>query len=179
MNHSLKFKITIIAGFLALISEFVLKQSSLAFLIVVIIGVLITVSMLLEMIKTIKAGRYGVDILAVTAIIATLVLQEYWASLMILIMLTGGDSLEDYATRKASTELKSLLDNSPQTANRLVDGKMVSVKVTELLVGDEMVVRPGEVIPVDGHLIKGQSTVDESSLTGESRPVEKIVGDDV
>ncbi|MBS7577361.1 MULTISPECIES: heavy metal translocating P-type ATPase [unclassified Enterococcus] len=179
MNHSLKFKITLIAGVLALITEFIMKQNRLAFLIIAIIALLVTISMLIEMVKTIRAGRYGVDILAVTAIIATLVLKEYWASLMILIMLTGGDSLEDYATRKASTELKSLLDNSPQNANQLIAGKMVTVKVTELTVGDQMVVRPGEVIPVDGHLIKGQSTVDESSLTGESKPIEKQVGDEV
>lgn len=179
MNHYLKFKITIFAGITALISEFILKQNQLAFWIVVTIGILITISMLIEMVKTIRAGQYGVDILAVTAIIATLVLREYWASLMILIMLTGGDSLEDYATRKASTELKSLLDNSPQNANQLIDGKMVTVKVTELSIGDTMLVRPGEVVPVDGHLIKGQSTVDESSLTGESKPMEKKIGDEV
>ena len=57
--------------------------------------------MFLEMIKTLRSGRYGVDVLAITAILATLAVKEYWASLMILIMLTGGDSLEDYANKRA------------------------------------------------------------------------------
>ena len=177
MKHLTKLIITIVTGILALLFEFVFHQASLAFGIIVITGSVMTLSMLVEMIKTLKSGRYGVDILAITAIVATLAVGEYWASLMILIMLTGGDSLEDYAAKRANKELKSLLDNSPQKAHQLVDGTLLDISVEKVKVDDELVVKPGEIVPVDGVVIKGSSTVDESSLTGESRPENKNQGD--
>lgn len=177
MKHLTKLIITIVTGILALLFEFVFHQASLAFGIIVITGSVMALSMLVEMIKTLKSGRYGVDILAITAIVATLAVGEYWASLMILIMLTGGDSLEDYAAKRANKELKSLLDNSPQKAHQLVDGTLLDISVEKVKVDDELVVKPGEIVPVDGVVIKGSSTVDESSLTGESRPENKNQGD--
>lgn len=111
--------------------------------------------MLIEMIRTLKSGRYGVDLLAITAIIATLAVGEYWAALMVLVMLTGGDSLEDYAAHKAGRELKSLLDNSPQDAHLMRGDGLVDVAVDELQVNDQVVVKPGELVPVDGHIIEG------------------------
>ncbi|WP_348922410.1 heavy metal translocating P-type ATPase [Enterococcus rotai] len=177
MKHLTKLIITIVTGVLALLFEFVFHQASLAFGIIVITGSIMALSMLVEMIQTLKSGRYGVDILAITAIVATLAVGEYWASLMILIMLTGGDSLEDYAAKRANKELKSLLDNSPQKAHQLVDGTLLDISAEKVKVDDELVVKPGEIVPVDGVVIKGSSTVDESSLTGESRPVNKKQGD--
>ncbi|WP_375178735.1 heavy metal translocating P-type ATPase [Enterococcus rotai] len=179
MKHLTKLIITIVTGVLALLFEFVFHQASLAFGIIVITGSIMALSMLVEMIQTLKSGRYGVDILAITAIVATLAVGEYWASLMILIMLTGGDSLEDYAAKRANKELKSLLDNSPQKAHQLVDGTLLDISAEKVKVDDELVVKPGEIVPVDGVVIKGSSTVDESSLTGESRPVNKKQGDPV
>jgi len=135
--------------------------------------------MLIEMIRTLKSGRYGVDLLAITAIIATLAVGEYWAALMVLVMLTGGDSLEDYAAHKAGRELKSLLDNSPQVAHLMRGDGLVDVAVDELQVNDQVVVKPGELVPVDGHIIEGSSLFDESSLTGESRPVERTINEPI
>lgn len=177
MKHLTKLIITIVTGILALLFEFVFHQASLAFGIIVITGSIMALSMLVEMIQTLKSGRYGVDILAITAIVATLAVGEYWASLMILIMLTGGDSLEDYAAKRANKELKSLLDNSPQKAHQLVDGTLLDISAEKVKVDDELVVKPGEIVPVDGVVVKGSSTVDESSLTGESRPENKNQGD--
>ncbi|OTN89928.1 cadmium-translocating P-type ATPase [Enterococcus sp. 7E2_DIV0204] len=177
MKHLTKLIITIVTGILALLFELVFHQASLAFGIIVITGSIMALSMLVEMIQTLKSGRYGVDILAITAIVATLAVGEYWASLMILIMLTGGDSLEDYAAKRANKELKSLLDNSPQKAHQLVDGTLLDISAEKVKVDDELVVKPGEIVPVDGVVIKGSSTVDESSLTGESRPENKNQGD--
>ncbi|EOL43563.1 heavy metal translocating P-type ATPase [Enterococcus caccae] len=177
MKHLTKLMITIATGILALLFEFAFHQAYWAFAIIVITGSIMTLSMLVEMIKTLKSGRYGVDILAITAIIATLAVGEYWASLMILVMLTGGDSLEDYAAKRANKELKSLLDNSPQKAHQLVDGVLIEIMVEKVKVGDELVVKSGEIVPVDGSIISGSSAVDESSLTGESRPINKQKGD--
>ncbi|MBO0469617.1 cadmium-translocating P-type ATPase [Enterococcus sp. DIV0242_7C1] len=179
MKHLTKLLITISTGILALLFEFILHQPSFAFGIILITGSIMAFSMLIEMIHTLKSGRYGVDILAITAIVATLAVGEYWASLMILIMLTGGDSLEDYAAKRANKELKSLLDHSPQIAHRLLGDSLSDVRVEQIKIGDELVVKPGEIIPVDGKILRGKSAVDEASLTGESRPVNKNLGDSV
>lgn len=179
MKHVTKLGITIITGVLALLFEFILHQPNWAYGIILITGSVMALMMFWEMIQTLREGKYGVDILAITAIVATLAVGEYWASLMILIMLTGGDSLEDYAAGKANQELKSLLDNSPQKAHRLNGENLEDVSVEEINVGDELVVKPGgELVPVDGLVKTGTSTVDESSLTGESKPIEKNPGGD-
>lgn len=148
-------------------------------IVVIIAGAVVTISMLIEMIKKMIHGDFGVDILAVTAIVATLAVGDYWASMIILLMLIGGDSLEDYANRKANSELKSLLDNSPEQAHRLNGDQVEDIKADSVKVDDVLLIRPGELVPVDGRVLEGDSNLDESSLTGESVPVEKTVGDQV
>ncbi|RRK10706.1 cadmium-translocating P-type ATPase [Lactiplantibacillus garii] len=179
MRHYYKLTLTVSVGIIALILQFGFHQQLAAQLIITLWGSLMALSMLVEMIKTLRSGKYGVDLLAITAIVATLAVSEYWAGLVVLIMLTGGDSLEDYAAKRANTELKALLDNSPRNAHRLVGEKLTDIAVEDASVGDQLVVKPGELVPVDGHLIQGTALFDESSLTGESKPVEKNVGDDV
>jgi heavy metal translocating P-type ATPase len=142
-----------------------------------------------KMIRSILRGRWGIDVLAVTAIIATVVVGEYWASIIIVLMFTGGEALEDYAETRAKRELTSLLDRSPQIAHREVYSSAGAEKgalfatedcaVGELALGDVVVVKPGELIPVDGVLLSFEATLDESSLTGESMPVEHTQGDAV
>jgi heavy metal translocating P-type ATPase len=179
MSNVKKFLLTVMIGIVALILEFGFHQNQLAFWLIAIVGGVMTISMLIGMIETLRSGKYGVDILAITAIVATLLVGEYWASLMVLIMLTGGDSLEDYASHQASRELRSLLDNSPQTAHRN-DGESINdLSVEEVQVGDIILVKPGEVVPVDGRVLSGESFVDESSLTGESKPIEKKINDEL
>ena len=88
-------------------------------------------------------------------------------------MSTGGETLEDYATGQASKELRSLLNNTPRIANKLINGKITEVNVDELKVGDTVLIKPGQQVPVDGEIVKGVSSFDQSSLTGESVPVSK------
>ncbi len=142
-------------------------------------GAAIALSMLVGMVKKLRQGDYGVDLLAIIAITAALAVSEFWAAMVILLMLIGGDALEDYANQKARGELKALLDNTPRTAHRLVGAKQQSVSVNDLQVGDRVKVLPGELVPVDGRVIAGRSTVNESSLTGESLPLAKQVGDEL
>jgi len=179
MTHYKKFVITLLIGVVALISEFMFDRPRLAFMIIAITGGTLAFLMFVEMIKTLHSGKYGVDILAITAIVATLLVNEYWASLMILIMLTGGESLEDYAQKKAGQELQSLLDNTPRTAHKLQGDQQLDVAVDTLEIGDHLVIKPGEIVPADGRVIMGESTFDEASLTGEAKPMSKKVGDEL
>ncbi|RXZ45758.1 HAD-IC family P-type ATPase, partial [Agromyces binzhouensis] len=129
------------------------------------------------MVRDIMRGHWGLDILAVTAIVATVVVGEYVAALIVVLMLTGGEALEDYAGRRAKRELDALLTRAPQRAHRVVDDHFVDVPVDEVEPGDVLLVRPSEIVPVDGELRSDEAAVDESSITGESVPVEKHRGD--
>ena len=130
------------------------------------------------MVADLRAGNHGIDLLAVTAIASTVAVGEYWAALVVCLMLSGGEALEDYAAGRARRELTGLLQNAPRTAHRLgPDGRPTDVPVDEVLVGDRLLVRPFEVVPVDGVLESDDATLDESSLTGESLPVEHARGD--
>lgn len=169
----------LIVGLLALVLQFGVHQNLWAQVVVTALGSLIALLMFIDMVKTLRSGKFGVDLLAITAVIATLAIGEYWAALIVLLMLTGGDALEDYAAHKANSDLQALLEKSPQDAHRLVNGELTDVLVDDVAVGDVLVVKPGEVVPVDGTITDGQTMVDESSLTGESRPVDKAVGDTV
>ncbi|MGX1694781.1 heavy metal translocating P-type ATPase [Microbacterium keratanolyticum] len=134
------------------------------------------------MLRDILRGHYGLDILAVVAMVATLAVGEYIAALVIVLMLSGGEALEDYAQRRAARDLTALLDRSPQTAHVMVDGEETQtrdVPVDEVEPGTVLLVRPAEIVPVDGTLLSAEASFDESSLTGESVPVARTTGDEV
>ncbi|BDR59025.1 heavy metal translocating P-type ATPase [Xylocopilactobacillus apicola] len=142
-----------------------------------IAGAIIAFSMLIEMIKVLKSGNFGVDLLAIISVTATIIAQDYWAALIILIMLTGGDSLEDFASKKASADLSMLLDNSPKVAHIITDNTIKDVAADEVPVGSTILIKPGEVVPVDGIISEGTSSFDESSMTGESLLIKRSIGD--
>lgn len=179
LSNKQKLTLIIIVALIAVLLQYGFHQPRFAQILVTLVGAGVALSMLIGMVKSIKRGDYGVDLLAIMAVVATLAVSEYWAAMVILVMLTGGDALEDYAAKKANTELKSLLDNSPQSAHLVTDDGIKDVNVQEVAVEDQLVVKPGELVPVDGVIVKGGTTVDESSLTGESKPVNKGVDDSV
>jgi heavy metal translocating P-type ATPase len=133
------------------------------------------------MIRRMRQGSFGVDLLAIVAIIATILVGEYVATLVIVLMLSGGAALEDYAENRARRELKTLLDRTPQIAHLLQSGSsdVDDVPVTRVQVGDLLLVRPAEIVPVDADLVSDAAAFDESSLTGESLPVEHRAGEAV
>lgn len=173
MKHQWKLIVALILGVVGAILDFALHMPHLT-AIIDIAALLMALSMLREMVMDLKAGHWGVDILAIIAVISTVAVNEFWAAWMILVMLTGGESLEDYATSQADKELRSLLSNNPRLASKLVDGVVTEVKVDDLKIGDQVLVKPGSQVPVDGIILTGDSSFDESSLTGESVPVEKM-----
>lgn len=140
---------------------------------------------LVGMVRDVMRGHVGLDILAVVAMVATLAVGEYLASLIIVLMLSGGEALEDFAARRAKRDLTALLDRSPPIAHVIVhplsgeSDEVRDVAVDDVVVGDVLLVRPSEIVPVDGVLLSESGPFDESSLTGESLPVTREVGGDV
>ncbi|MEO8220858.1 MAG: heavy metal translocating P-type ATPase [Specibacter sp.] len=132
------------------------------------------------MIRDMVHGRWGVDLLAVTAIISTIVVGEYIAALIVVLMLSGGTALEKYASGRAQAELTALLDRAPQSAHREDRGGVLEdIAVTDVAAGDVLLIRPAEVVPVDGRLLSTAASFDESAITGESLPVELGQGDGI
>ncbi|MBX3194578.1 MAG: heavy metal translocating P-type ATPase [Microbacteriaceae bacterium] len=138
------------------------------------------------MVRALVTGRAGLDILAVTAIVAAVLVGEAWAALVVVLMLTGGAALEDFAESRSRRELTALLQKAPQRATRIPDPGAGGVRgapaaeevpVDAVDVGDLLLVRPGSLVPVDSILISDHAVLDESSLTGESLPVERTAGE--
>lgn len=148
------------------------QSTALTVVAVCAIGVVIAVTVR-DMVKDLMAGHWGLDILAVIAMLATLLVGEYIAGLIIALMLTGGEALEAWAAQRAGNELDTLLNRAPSFAQRIdpATSQVESVPVDEVVVGDLLVVRSSEVIPVDGTLVSERAVIDESSVTGEPVPV--------
>ncbi|WP_309617373.1 heavy metal translocating P-type ATPase, partial [Salinibacterium sp.] len=134
-----------------------------------------------RMVKQLRQGVFGVDLLAIIAIVSTVAVGEVIASMIIVLMLSGGEALEDFAQGRARRELSALLDREPQTAHRLVPGssEVDDISAAQVRIGDVILVRSGEVVPVDGALISPSAAFDESSLSGESLPRTRIAGETV
>lgn len=132
------------------------------------------------MLRELRSGTFGVDVIAVTAIVAAVLVGELWAALVVVLMLTTGQALEVYAAGRAQRDLTALLERRPQTGHRIVSEDSVEdVAAETLLPGDRILVRTNEAIPVDGVLISASGSFDESSLTGESMPVDLSAGEEV
>ncbi|WP_426225949.1 heavy metal translocating P-type ATPase [Pseudarthrobacter sp. DSP2-3-2b1] len=130
------------------------------------------------MVKSLLRGRWGIDLLALTAIASTVAVGEYVAALIIVLMLAGGEALEEIAQGRATRELRSLLERVPQTAHRELPGMPPEdIPAGEVRPGDILLVKPSEVVPVDGLLLSATGAFDESTLTGESLPAEHVEGD--
>lgn len=164
----------VIAGILSLLG----KQSA-AHIVLIVSAFVNFVPLIWGMIQDLRMGTYGVDILAATAILSSVLFKEYWTGIIIVFMLTGGAALEDYAERRAQSELTALLERAPQKAHVIRGRKELDIPVSEVVVGDRILIKPGEVVPVDAIILEGISDFDESSLTGESLPVNKTVGQDL
>lgn len=179
MKNWQKLTLTFMIAIIAIILDFGFKQPTLTRLLVTVTGAILAISMFIEMIKTLRSGRYGVDLLAIIAIASTLIVGQYWASLIIVVMLVGGESLEDYAAHRASRELHKLLENSPTFAHKKVGDSYEDTPIDDIDIDDILLVKASEVVPIDGVVLEGDSWFDESSLTGESEPVTKAIGDEV
>ena len=132
-----------------------------------------------EIFTSLRRGEFGLDIVAALSMSGALYFGETLAAAVVSLMYSGGQLLEDFAEARARSEMNMLLGRAPKRALRYLDGQLAEVDIEELVPGDRILVRQGEIVPVDGKVISGKALLDQSILTGESVPVSRNVGDEV
>ncbi len=137
----------------------------------------VLVVVLIGMLRDLARGELGVDLIAVLSMAGAVALGQMLAGVVIALMVAGGGALEDFAQQRAGRELHRLLARAPATANRYADDAIAQVALAEIRRGDRLLVRAGEVVPVDGMIVAGTAVLDESALTGEPLPVRRPPGD--
>jgi heavy metal translocating P-type ATPase len=135
--------------------------------------------LLYDLSRKLLKREFGSDLLGGISIITSVILGEYLAGSIIVLMLSGGEALESYALRSASSVLAALAKRMPSVAHRKNGSEIADVTLMEVAVGDTLVVYPHDLCPVDGTVIEGHGTMDESFLTGEPFQITKTSGSDV
>lgn len=123
--------------------------------------------------------EFGSDLLAGISVIAAYLLHEYLAGALVVLMLSGGETLEAFALGRASSVLQALARRMPLVAHRRVNHEVTPVRLDDLRIGDEVIVYPHDICPVDGVVVEGHGVMDESYLTGEPFMMPKAPGTDV
>jgi E1-E2 ATPase len=165
--------IVAIAGLAAGVIAHLVARSSLAGVAWTLATVPVIAGLSVSMARDLLAGRLGVDAIALLSMAAALVLGQPLAGAVIALMYSGGNVLEVIAVSRAERNLRLLVDRAPRLAHRRTEHGTVDLPVAEIAVGDGLVVRAGEVIPVDGIIESDSATIDEAALTGEPIPVVK------
>jgi heavy metal translocating P-type ATPase len=135
--------------------------------------------LVLELLGRLWRREFGSDLLAGISIITSVMLGEYLAGSLVVLMLSGGEALESFAVRRASSVLDALARRMPSVAHRRGESGLVEVRIDEIQIGDTIVVLPHEICPVDGVVTAGRGSMDEAYLTGEPYRVAKSVGSEV
>ena len=139
----------------------------------------VLLALLAEIVTSLRRGDLGLDIVAALSMTGALLVGENLAATIVALMYAGGQYLESYAERAARREMTALLSRVPRTAVRHRDGQLEEVALDLIVPGDRLLVRQGDVVPVDGSVVEGVAVLDQSALTGESLPVQLRPGDAV
>ena len=145
------------------------------FLVLLLGGIPLVLSILTKMVK----GDWGADLLAALSIVTAVALNEYLAASLVVLMLAGGAALEHYAVRKASSVLEALSKRMPAVAHKKLENSLLDISTEQVCIGDELLILPHEICPVDGTVTAGSSAMDESYLTGEPYQMSKTTGSPV
>jgi Zn2+/Cd2+-exporting ATPase len=129
--------------------------------------------------ETIENKELNVEMLMVLAAIGAAIIGYWTEGAMLIFIFAMSGALETYTSNKSHKEISALMELQPEEALRITDGKEEKVHVSKLTVGDLILVKPGERVPADGIIIKGETTIDESAITGESMPVQKEMDSEV
>ena len=135
--------------------------------------------LLYKMTVRVCQGDFGADLLAGLSIVTSLLLHEYLAGSLVVLMLSSGVALESYAVRKASSVLDALAKRMPSIAHRKLDKQLIDISIEQVNIGDSLLILPHEICPVDGTVTDGSGTMDESFLTGEPYSMSKTNGSQV
>jgi len=179
VNAARRFPIVALATLgiaVAALARFGLNRHDLADHVLLAVLVLGGLPLVVQTLIGLVRGRFAADVVAMLAIVTAFVLGQYFAGAIIVLMQAGGEALEAYAMSRASRSIEALLERAPKTARRLVGDHQEEVPATEIAAGDVIVLRPGDLIPVDGIVLSGRSLVDRSAVTGEPVPVDAQPG---
>jgi len=135
--------------------------------------------LLYDLLRKLLKREFGSDLLGGISIITSVLLGEYLAGSIIVLMLSGGEALESYALRSASSVLAALAKRMPSVAHKKLDSEIVDVELHDVVIDDTLVIFPHDVCPVDGVVIEGRGVMDESYLTGEPFQITKTSGSKV
>src|SRR5471032_2875173 len=139
----------------------------------------VLLALLAEIVTSLRRGDLGLDIVAALSMTAALAVGENLAAAIVALMYAGGQFLEAFAERTARREMTALLARVPRTALRHRDGQLEEVALDRLMPGDRLLIRQGDVVPVDGTVVEGVAVLDQSALTGESLPAQQRSGEAV
>jgi heavy metal translocating P-type ATPase len=139
----------------------------------------VLLALLVEIVTSLRRGEVGLDIVAGLSMAAALIFGENLAAAIVALMYAGGQYLEIYAERRARWEMTALLSRVPRTTIRHRDGQLEEVAVDVVSPGDRLLIRQGDVVPVDGTVAEGIGVLDQSALTGEPLPVKVKPGEPV
>jgi heavy metal translocating P-type ATPase len=165
-----------LAGLVAGILAHVAGRSDLADLCWTTATIPVVAGLAVSILRDFLAGRFGVDAIALISMTVALALGQSLAGVVVALMYSGGNVLEDIAVARAEHNLRSLIDRAPREAHRRLKDRIEDIPIGTVAVGDRLVVQAGEVIPVDGVITSDAATIDESALTGEPIPVVKYKG---
>jgi heavy metal translocating P-type ATPase len=122
-------------------------------------------------------GEFASDVVATLSIVTALGMGEFFAGLIVTLMQSGGEALENYSLRRASSALEQLLARAPRRARRREGDQLREIAADEVRAGDILLLRPGDLVPVDGTLLTASAAIDESALTGEPLTRAKVQGE--
>ncbi|HLW63691.1 MAG TPA: heavy metal translocating P-type ATPase [Gemmataceae bacterium] len=170
---------TLVSLFAYLVFRFVFNAATLAqwplWITLAVGGIPLVAELAVRLLK----GQFGSDLLAAISIITAVLLGEYLAGTLVVLMLSGGAALESFAIRRASSVLDALARRMPSLAHRKTESGITEISLQEIIVGDLLVVFPHDVCPVDGIVTDGHGSMDEAYLTGEPYRISKSVGSEV
>lgn len=160
-----------VAGLVVGLAFYLADEARIASLIWIAGVVPVLASLVIEILRSLSRGEVGLDIVAALSMTAALVFGENLAAAVVAVMYSGGTFLESFAEGRARREMHALLSRVPRTATRHRDDGLEDIPIDEILPGDRLLIRQGDVVPVDGTLASETGFVDTSALTGESLPV--------
>ena len=164
------------AGLAAGLAAHLIGETHLAAVIWTVVTVPVLAALAVEIVTSLSRGDVGLDIVAGLSMSAALAFGQELAAAIVALMYAGGQLLEAFAERRARREMTALLSRVPRTAMRHRDGRLEEVALDLVLPGDRLLVRQGDVVPVDGAVAGGVAVLDQSALTGEAMPVTMKAG---